>query len=258
MAGAMKIPRRRAAHLRGFSLIELIGVMAIIAILAAVAAPTTLRTIDRAAVRAELDTLHRLGDCTRLHLRRTGALPTSGSWKTDLGPYTDLSPNALDYNARHMARVFLVEPTAGGAPSTRVLFLSSMRTGLTLPATVNAAGFAEIWDTSDGQRPASWVSWPSQFGEYLAIGRVNLAADLQSFTLRLQNTGAAAASYKITRPGAAAVAQPVPPGFTDVPMRTGWRIDLFSDNAGATLRYSYIVTTHARSFHFDGTTWTAP
>jgi prepilin-type N-terminal cleavage/methylation domain-containing protein len=257
MAGAMNNLHATGKR-AGFSLIEMIGAMAIIAILAAIAAPATVRTIDRAAVQAETATLKRFGEYVKLHVQRTGALPSSSSWRTDLASYTELSAGNLDYNSRQMQRVYFVEPVPSGTQSTRVLILSSMRLGLNLPTTINATTFAEIWNTRDGERPATWTSWPQHHGEFLVIGRVNLTTEFQSYTFRLQNTAAAAASYSIVRPGATTTVQSVPPGFTDVALRPGWRLDLFRDSAGATLGYSYIVNTRARSFVFDGTTWTAP
>lgn len=254
--------KTKAGRDHAFTLVELIGVMAVIAILAAVAVPMTLRTLDRAAIRAEAATLNRFGDYTKQHLQRTGSLPTSASWRTDFtqpgNNYTDLSPTALQYNSRDMARAYYIDPVGAGVQPTRVLFLSSMRNGLTLPATVNAATFSEIWNTRDGERPATWTSWPAHFGEFLVIGRVNLSAELQSYAFRLQNSGSAPASYAIVRPGAATLPQQLPVGFLDVTLRPGWRLDLFRDSAGTNLGYSYIVHTRARSFVFDGTTWTAP
>jgi general secretion pathway protein G len=255
MAGALKFPRDARA---GFTLIELIGVMAIVAILAAVAVPATVRTLERAAVDAERTTLRRLGEHTKLHLRRTGALPTAATWTTDLAAYSELPASGLGASSRQMARSFLVEPLSGGNPSSRVLILSSMRQGLAVAATATAPAFAEIWNTPDGERPASWTGWPAHHGEFLVIERVNLTVELQTYTLRLQNAGGSAVSYAIVRPGAATVVQTLPSGFLDVPMRTGWRLDLFRDSAGALLGYSYVVSDRARSFHFDGTVWTAP
>ena len=57
------------AYQKGFTLIEMIGVLAIMAILAAVITPNALRTLDRAAIRAEADTLHNLGDQVKNFLK---------------------------------------------------------------------------------------------------------------------------------------------------------------------------------------------
>ena len=60
----------------GFTLIELIGVLAIMTILAGVIAPNALQSIERAAIRAEHQTLANLGEQVELYLRDQGALPT--------------------------------------------------------------------------------------------------------------------------------------------------------------------------------------
>jgi prepilin-type N-terminal cleavage/methylation domain-containing protein len=260
MASAMNHARSLLRQ-AGFSLIELIGVMAIIAILAAIAAPMTVRSIDRLAVKAEVATLNRLAEYTKLHLQRTGVLPTAASWRTDLVGYTDFSASALEFNSRNVARVYLVEPVGAGVQSTRVLILSSMREGLTLPAAVNATAFNEIWNTVDGERPATWTSWPAHHGEFLVITRVNLAADLRSYTFQLQNPSGGAVRYVVVGPSGSSVVGSVSAGqILPVPIRTGWRLDLYNDNVGTTLRYSYVVNDHPRTFVFDGTTttWTAP
>jgi prepilin-type N-terminal cleavage/methylation domain-containing protein len=266
MAGAMNNVRA-SFRSAGFSLIELIGVMAIIAILAAIAVPMTVRTIDQIAVRAEAATVNRIGEYLKLHLQRGGALPSSASWRADLLPLTDLSAASLEFNPRQVARVFLVEPVAASAQSTRVLILSSMRSGLILPATVNGAAFAEIWNTTDGKKPGTWTGWTEEQGEYLVIGRVSVAAELQTHTFRLLNSSNNSSlpseirpvGYVIVRPAGASLVQPIPPGgFADVAVRTGWRLDLFLDSTGTTLGYSYIANTRPRSFVFDGKAWTAP
>jgi prepilin-type N-terminal cleavage/methylation domain-containing protein len=260
MASAMN-PSRSLPRQAGFSLIELIGVMAIIAILAAIVAPMSVRGIERVAIRAESVTLNRLGEFTKLHVKRTGVLPTAATWRANLIDYTDLTAAGLEFNSRNVARVYLVEPVSGSAQSTRVLILSSMRTGLALPTTVTRLQFDEIWNTTDGKRPATWTGWPTDYEEFLVISRVNLATELQSYTFQLQNPSSAAVRYIVVDPaGNPAVGSVAAGQIRPVPLRPGWRLDLYNDNTSTTLRYSYVVNDHARTFVFDGatTTWTTP
>lgn len=251
---------------RAFTLVELIGVMAIIAILAAIAVPATLRTIDRAAVQAEVTNLRRVGANVPLHYRLTGTLPTTANWATILAPYTDLPPSALTTNLRQMARVYLIDPAA--TPSPRAIILSSMRTGLALPpasAINTAARFQDIWQTLDGQVPtivswAGWTAWNAvgSSGDYLVIERINLTSALQTFTLTLNNTGASAVSYNLVLPTGSQSPQPVPVGISTLTLRTGDRLNLYRAAAGVNLGYTYVVSTHGLTFQWDGTRWTAP
>jgi len=195
---------------QGFTLIEMIGVLAIMAILAAVITPNALRTLDRAAVRAEAETLHNLGEQAKLFLKAKGWAPGLNpiaanrlSWDQDLATFADISPAEILTNKRQMARSYIYEPTAS---PRRVLIISSMRTGLALPlaANINAVPlFDNIWDTADGAVPpagtswAGWTAWRNTLngtaGDYLVIERVNLAptsnADLQTEINTVQKLG---------------------------------------------------------------------
>jgi prepilin-type N-terminal cleavage/methylation domain-containing protein len=263
--------RRRIAPRRaGFTLIELIGVLAIIAILASVLAPNAIKSLDRAAVRAEVTNLQSLNEQVKLYLRSTGSPPAVGTWTTALATYSDLSPADLLTNRRNMARVYLLDPAATPAP--RAIILSSMRSGLALPpaASINtAARFQEIWQTPDGSVPptSSWAGWSAwagvaNSGEYLVISRVNLLpvyhTDLQTFTVTLNNRGTGTISYNLV--SATGVYQPainVAAGGTAIlsGLRPRERIYLYRAAGGVTLDYAYIVSDTGMTFDFDGTKW---
>ncbi len=253
-----------------FTLIEMIGVLAIMAILAGVLVPNVLRSMDRAAVRAEAETLAALGEQTKLYLRINRVAPTAANWPTALGALADLAPVDIATNKRALARSFLVDPAATPAP--RVLILSSMRAGMTLPGAANittAAQFQSLWQTADKAVPttASWSGWSAWSavtgsGEYLLIERVNLApiyaTDLANVTLTLNHRGPATASYNLVQPnGVAGAAVPVVAGanvvLTGLAPRT--RLNLYRTAAGGTLNYTYIVGAAGRTFDFDGTNW---
>lgn len=191
--GKARGPDRRVA----FSLIELIGVLAIIAIMAGVIVPNALKSLDRAAVRAEAENLAALGEQLKLYVRDKGALPTTAvpsavpNWTTQLAAYADLNPSDLWINRRQNTRMFVSDPA-----TQRAMFLSSMRSGLPLPAIADVnANFAAIWDTPQGQVPstAGWGAWSGMqdAGDHLLIERVNLASvyqiDLRTYPVTLNN-----------------------------------------------------------------------
>jgi prepilin-type N-terminal cleavage/methylation domain-containing protein len=264
----------RPAHLRrpqaGFSLIELIGVLAIMAILASVIGPNTLRSLDRAAIRAEAQTLENLGEQVKLYLRSAGTAPTPTNWTTSVASYADISPADIATNRRRMNRVYLTDPAS--TPTQRVLILSSMRAGLNLPSAANintAVRFQDIWQTVDGALPTAiswsgWLAWNAvgNSADYLLIERVNLSpvynTDLQSLALTLNNKGAAVASYNLVLAnGTVQAAVNVPAGGTAIlsNQHPRDRINLYRAAGGVTLDYSYVLSKTGRTFDFNGTAW---
>jgi len=254
----------------GFTMIEMIGVLAVIAILASVITPNALRAIERAAVTAEAQTLRNLGGQVKLYLSAQGTAPTSANWTVALGNYADLSPSDIAVNKRQIARVYLTDPAV--VPTRRVIILSSMRTGLALPTAANintAVRFQDIWQTADGALPTAlswggWAAWStvSSSGEFLRIERVNLSSvyntDLQSFTITLNNRGAATASYNIVlADGTIQAAVNVPAAATVIfaNRRPKERFNLYLAGGGATLDYSYVLSATGKTFDFNGVNW---
>lgn len=192
----------------GFSLIEMIGVLAIMAILATVIVPNAVKSLDRAAIRAEGTNLANLGESLKLYVRQNAAPPNAANWTTQLGAYADLNPTELAVNKRNEARVFLLDPASTPAP--RVLLLSVMRTGLTLPTTATTAQFDAIWNTADGVVPTA-SNWPGGWNavansaDYLVIGRVNLTpiylTDLQTYAFTLNNISGSTTTTTTTTGG---------------------------------------------------------
>ena len=264
-----RIPFSRTIR-NGFTLIELIGVLAIIAIMTAVIAPNALHSIERAAVRAETDTLHNLGEEVKLYLRDTAAVPTSANWNTLLATYASLSPTDLLTNPRQMTRIYVPDPVVA---NQRAMLLSSMRNGVALPsaATVSAS-FATVWNTADGSVPVSggWAAWNANNIEYLVIERINLASvyrtDIQSFTIILNHKGSGTVSYNLvladgTIQAAVNILPPVLPATTtSVTLANRHpkdRINLYRAAGGATLDYSYVLSTTSKVFDFNtATNWT--
>ncbi|MGH8017760.1 MAG: type II secretion system protein, partial [Opitutaceae bacterium] len=110
--------QHRRSPRAAFSLIEMIGVLAIMAVLASVVVPNVLRSVDRAAIRGEEQTLEALGEQVKLFLRETGAPPTSSNWAAELAAYSDLAAGDLSRNRRGLARVLILDRATN--PSERV------------------------------------------------------------------------------------------------------------------------------------------
>ncbi len=255
---------------RGFSLIELIGVLAIITILAGVIAPNALRSIERAAVKAEGQSLENIGRQVKLYLRDQGTLPTSNNWTNTLAAYSDLAPVDLAVNKRQNARVFLLDPAS--FPAERVIILSSMRTGLALPTPgdINSSGrFHDLWNTPEGTLPGpgSWSGWRNwtqvpNSQDYLVMERINLLpvyrTEFVAYTITLNNNSTAPCSYHLTpASGGATSVVNVPAGATAIltNLRARDRVNLYRSTGGSNLDYSYVVSDSGKTLDFDGAQW---
>ena len=255
---------------RGFTLLELMGVLAILGILSSMLVPNVLRAIDRAAVRAEAATVQQLGEQIRLHFRTENTLPPPASWAMSLATYADLSSLDVATNARGISRVYLQDPAT--TPSRRVMLLSVMRTGLALPpadAITRAAQFEALWQTPDGMVPDStswsgWSAWSSvaAAADYLLIERINLAAEYdaagRTFTLSLNNRSQTTASYSLTTAdGTTGPAVNLNPRRTVLlpNLRSGERLELYRSRNGGSPDYTYVLSSTGKTFDFDGQQW---
>jgi len=159
--------------------------------------------ISKTDLQSEAEILHAMGEQTLLYTSEYGvpptttAPPTLPNWTTQLGASSSFSSAALLTNRRKMARLYVYEAT-----TQRVMFLSSMRTGLALPsAAVVTANFSNIWNTARGNVPSSagWNAWNLNNIEFLFIERVNLfpawKIDLQYETDLLRSLGEQAKLY---------------------------------------------------------------
>ena len=237
-----------------FTLIEMIGVLAIMSILASVLVPNVLRSMDRAAVRAEAETLKALGEQVRQYAKINGVPPALGTWNTDLGTLADLAAVDILTNRRGNQRRYVLD---AGSPSPRLMIISSMRNGLQIPA-ISAAQFQNVWQTADHAVPAGWGTWTvvSGSGEQLLIERVNLQGLYLSnpalVTITFNTAEATAAGrYSFRPPGATADSGP----YAIVPTRSfapGTILTLYSNG---TANYTYAVGTVARTFDLKGSTW---
>lgn len=244
----------------GFTLIEMIGVLAIMAIMASVMVPTTLRTVENAAVKAESETMANLAEQIRSYVREKAALPGAASWDTDLAPSVELSSAQILTNKRQVNRLYVIDPTA---PSQRVLLLSSMRNGLNLPnaATVRA-NFDGIWNAGPTVVPPGFPAvWSTPASatqtnlEFLIIQRVNLRpiflTDAQTiqFVLNKVYSGGTvgyqliSGSTRLVTNQSSSITAPVGP----VSARPRDQLKLYVGPAYGTLTYTYIFSSNTNN-----------
>src|SRR5438034_1047309 len=136
----------RGAKRRGFTVIELIGVLTVLSLLAAAVIPQVIRKIDRAAWERETQDLNTLAQGLVQAIKTDRRIPTTNGIVAAIANYRNLAPNQVTTNARRFNRVFLVDPlcdvagnnlrtstyvqanTASTAPpsNARLIFLSTL------------------------------------------------------------------------------------------------------------------------------------
>ena len=189
----------------------MIGVLAVLAILASVLLPALIREADKLAANTESANLQAYTDALQQSIERYRYIPGTRDWATNIASQLGASAMLVSTNARHQARIFLVDPAfqigtnGGGLPyaqtnfsfgsqltsngvivppiSPRVMIVSSLGASLANLATAVANGtlttndFNALWNTADGTIPSGgvWAGWNGQPGDVM-VARVNLSS----------------------------------------------------------------------------------
>jgi prepilin-type N-terminal cleavage/methylation domain-containing protein len=190
-----KPPNRNAsgAPTRGFTFIEIIGVLAVIAILAAVLLPALIKEVDKAVSDKETATLASLSDAVQQYALRYRSVSNAPNWTIMAAAQLGINSSDLTLNPRNRSRFFVIDGSgwltntpfvqdAAGTSSPfnpRAMLLTSL--GSPLPNTIangtlpNATDFANIWNSTDGTVPPATVftGWQGS-GQDLKVQRINL------------------------------------------------------------------------------------
>lgn len=253
---------------RGFTLLELIGVVAVIAILASVLAPSIVQGVEDAYATAEGQNLQILGNNLRSYVVSTRSIPATGAatWSAALATGSDYTAQQIRFNRKNQQRVLLADPRffttvdssfggftqsvgLGAAPvSPRMMLISNLKGAVPAIAN-NSATFNAIWNEDPG---AAVVA-----SKYLKIERINLTDVFHRVLLTNANNAQGAYSFD------AAVAQPVPAavgsieGAVSLWVIDGTQLSLYAAPfpTGALNTTSLVHRDVNRRYQTDGSAW---
>lgn len=259
----------------GFSAIELIGVLAILTILALALLPSMIQTYDRTARELESKTLVKMAEGLRTLILRQHRIPDHSTVMQDLATQLGWELTDVQLNPRREPRIFLIDPaitntlalpytqTAAGItnelPSTvRVLILSSvgraLPTGLVSGYATSTNAFAELWDTSDENIPASWTSWKGR-GADLRIERIGLDTLFVPVMLNYDiYSGGVMNSGRYTADDSTTNTLPISPTYRTYFLK-GTVLGLHSHTGTANTLQAREVIQHATSYVYERDAW---
>ncbi len=182
---------QRVLALRGFSLVEIVGVLAVIAVVAAAVTPAILKRIRLAMEEKEAKDLIVIADAYKSSVLRNKIIPDHTTWSRAVADELERPLNHVELSASQRQRAFLIDPdlavgtTNGKLPYTqtgagsvkpaqlRLLVLSSLGSPLpVVSGTPSSNVFNAIWNTPPGGVPAGWTSGAK--GEDLKVQRIEL------------------------------------------------------------------------------------
>jgi prepilin-type N-terminal cleavage/methylation domain-containing protein len=186
-------------RIRGFTLVELIGVLSIIAIMASVITPSIFKDIKRARQDKESLSLAALSSELERSIYANKRIPsrTLTDWTGAIAAESALAPDKVERNEKDFLRGYYVDPRffttsdvafpgytqttgVGSAPVSPRIMLVSLMTGNAPAAPSTSAGFDAIWDQSAS---ATLIEGPD-----VKIARLNLRTAFQRLMLTNENT----------------------------------------------------------------------
>jgi type II secretory pathway pseudopilin PulG len=192
----MKTTSKDIRNRRGWSLIEMVGVMGIIAIIALAVAPALLQQSIDIFRRNEARMLEQMAEGLKRSIIRNHYIPSHSDVFSVIASELGLEEAKVRFNRVNRERVYLIDyglkigPGSGATlpyaqtwqgstlepVNPRVLLISSLSEPLPLDIQSGVAqsqqAFDAIWDTGENQVPTGWI-WAGQ-GEDLKIQRLHL------------------------------------------------------------------------------------
>ena len=205
--------------LKGFTLIEMVGILAVLAILATVLVSTTSRSLDIAAGSQERTNLVNYATALRNNILRSRYIPGASDWATVIAGELGVNVWSVTNNSRYIPRYFLIDPAMQIGTNTTVplpytqnnLFLAgtsgqtiqpvsprvmivtsqSLSASRQLPSfiisgTPTITQFSNLWNWTDQSlnAPTDWSTTWNNYGTDLMVQRINLAPLFVHLTLQ--------------------------------------------------------------------------
>ncbi len=253
---------------RGFTLMELIGVIAVIAILSAVIAPNLFKSVDDALAKAEKGNLETLANGLVSYSRQAKRLPsrTPADWAAVIANHVAIPESEVLVNRRGFNRALYFDPrfftssdsnfsgyqqTSGlTAPpvSPRAIFVSDLTRNAPARPTTSAA-FEAIWDQDPG---ASVLAGPK-----VHIQRISFASLFHRLVLNNQNTSQPAYSLESGSQSAVPAASGGLDGMVTRYVMDGTELRLYQAPfpSGALETSSLVQVDKHYRYGTDGTNW---
>lgn len=184
-------PAAVPANTRGFSLIELVGVLAILGVLAAAVATSTITRMKRTARQAEATNMGNLAEALKVHIQLTRSIPAASNWPSLIAEQMSVPLDRVRRTGSGFDRFFALDPSAqvGAAAgdalpylqgtngaiepvNARIVIVSSLGAPIP-PFEVTPANFASIWNATEGTIPTPFTNFNATADE-LRIQRLDL------------------------------------------------------------------------------------
>lgn len=190
-------PFRHSAGRRGFTAIELLGVLTIIALLSAMALVSAQQQVKLATRKAEVQSLDSLADALTNRVKASLSIPSPADWQPYLAERLAISVADASANRMGNTRVVLADPTMDlGAPgaatslpyqqsvigsrkpkNVRFVIVSSLTDPVPGSIITNAfptTTFNNLWNSTEGAKPTGWPTTWKGDAEDIQIRRVDL------------------------------------------------------------------------------------
>lgn len=257
---------------RGFTLIEVLGVMMILGLLTMAVMPALIREFDREARSREGKNLERLADGLVQYIQRTHTIPAAPQFASAIATQLGLHTNEVNINDRGNRRVFLIDPgvtnrlpipytqTYLGATNNLNTALGAVivsSAGGALPANLvsgfatNSTVFAAIWTCPEGQIPAGIAF--SGTAEDLRIQRINFSTLFNPLILNYDTT-TTTNSGRYTIDGSSTNVLPTVPVFTSNFLK-GTVLGLHDETGTTNTVQAREVLQHPMSYIFQADSW---